>query len=43
MKENLGYVLFIILGVLGVISLMIRCDAIDNSVSQENNVVEFFA
>lgn len=43
MKKHFGYVIFIILGVLGVISLMIRCESIDNNVSQESNIVEVFA
>lgn len=43
MKENLGYVLFIIMCVLGAVLLMIRTDNIDKNVSQENNVVEIFA
>ncbi len=43
MKKYFGYLVIIIVGIVGFLLMLERTEAIDNSVSQENNTVETFA
>lgn len=43
MKKILGYGIIIIIGVLGIITMMFRCESIDRNVSKGNNTIEIFA
>lgn len=43
MKKYLGYLCVIIIGVALAITLISRCESIDNSVTKESNVIELFA
>lgn len=43
MKKVFGYGVIIVIGVLGIITMMFRCESIDSNVSRGNNTVEIFA
>lgn len=43
MKKNIGYLLIIILGVVGILSMMFRSETIDKNISKESNTIEIFA
>lgn len=43
MKKNLGYVIIVIVGVLSLVSLMFRAEAVDNELAKENPETLAFA
>lgn len=43
MKNNLGYLIIIIVGVASIALMMYGSEKIDNNVSKESNTVEIFA
>ncbi len=43
MKEIIGYLIIIVIGVLGIVSMMFRSEAIDNNLSKQNNTIEIFS
>ena len=43
MKKNIGYLIIIVIGVIGIISMMFRSETIDNNLSKQNNTIEIFS
>jgi hypothetical protein len=43
MKKYFGYGLIVIIGVVGIISMMFRSESIDNNILKSSNTVELFA
>ncbi len=42
MKKSLGYVIIVIIGVISIASMMIRSEMVDNNLSKEQKIGEFY-